>query len=311
MPIEALRTPEERFSVLPNFPYKPRYIDSLPSYQGLRMHYVDEGPPDAEKVYLCLHGEPTWCYLYRKMIPVFAATGARVVAPDFFGFGRSDKPVRDTDITYGFHRSSLVELIEALDLKNITLVCQDWGGILGMTLPMDMQQRFQRLIVMNTCLPTGERFSEGFDAWKAYAAQFNDIPSAGLMGLLCGSQMDWFDVAAYGAPFPDARYQAGVRRFPQLVPVAPDMEGVSFSKRARKFWSEEWRGQSFMAIGMQDFVLGKDVMEELRGVINNCPAALEVANAHHFVQEWGEEVARAALRSFEQAAAESHQHDPA
>jgi len=298
MSIEALRTPEERFAVLPNFPYEPNYIESLPSYDGLRMHYVDEGPQDADEVYLCLHGEPTWCYLYRKMIPVFAATGARVIAPDFFGFGRSDKPIHDADITYSFHRNSLIEFIESLDLKNITLVCQDWGGILGMSLPMDMPGRFKRLVAMNTCLPTGSRFSDGFDAWKEYAAQFNDIPSAGLMGLLCGSQMDWYDVAAYGAPFPDETFHAAVRRFPQLVPIEPGMEGVAYCERAREFWSKEWNGQSFMAIGMQDFVLGKDVMDELHCVIRGCPPPLEVEDAHHFVQEWGEDVAHAALRSF-------------
>ena len=298
MAIDVLRTPEERFAVLPNFPFAPKYTETLPSYQGMRMHYVDEGPQSAEDVYLCLHGEPTWAYLYRKMIPIFTATGARVIAPDFFGFGRSDKPVNDADITYSFHRDSLLEFIESLDLNNITLVCQDWGGILGLSLPMDMAHRFKRLIVMNTCLPVGERFSDGFDAWKAYAGQFNDISSAGLMGLLCSSQMDWFDVAAYAAPFPDETYQAGVRRFPQLVPIEPGMEGVSYSQRAREFWATQWEGDSFMAIGMQDFVLGKDVMDELHGSIRGCPPALEIEAAHHFVQEWGEEVAHAALRSF-------------
>lgn len=298
MTIEALRTPEGRFSVLPHFPYEPHYTESLPSYKGLRMHYVDEGPEDAGDVYLCLHGEPTWSYLYRKMIPVFRSTGARVVAPDFFGFGRSDKPVNDADITYGFHRNSLVELLETLELKNITLVCQDWGGILGMSLPMQMPERFKRLIAMNTALPVGEFLSQGFADWKAYAAQFNDIPGAGLMGWLCATQIDWMDVAAYAAPFPDERYQAGVRRFPQLVPIEPGMEGVPFSKKARNFWSNEWDGQSFMAIGMQDFVLGKDVMDELRTVIKGCPPAFEIEDAGHFVQEWGDEVAREALKSF-------------
>lgn len=142
MTIEALRTPEQRFSTLPNFPYAPNYVADLPSFGGLRMHYVDEGTSDDKDTYLCLHGEPTWCYLYRKMIPVFRAAGGRVVAPDFFGFGRSDKPVNDADITFEFHRNSLVELVERLDLDNITLVCQDWGGILGMTLPMQMAERF-------------------------------------------------------------------------------------------------------------------------------------------------------------------------
>ena len=299
MMIEALRTPEHRFAVLPNFPYRPNYVEDLPSFEGLRMHYVDEAAGDEKDTYLCLHGEATWSYLYRKMIPVFRAAGGRVVAPDFFGFGRSDKPVHDADITYGFHRTALVELIEKLDLDNITLVCQDWGGILGMTLPMQMPNRFRRLIVMNTALPIGASIGEGFAAWKAFTAQFNDIPVSGVVGSMCSGVVDLMDLAAYAAPFPDERYQAGVRRFPQLVPVEPGMEGVEFSKKARTYWSSEWNGQSFMAIGMQDGVLGKPVMEELRSVIKNCPPALEIGTADHFVQEWGEQVANAALAAFD------------
>ena len=298
MPIEALRTPEHRFATLPNFPYAPHYLEDLPSYAGLRMHYIDEGPRDADHTFLCLHGEPTWSYLYRKMIPVFRAAGGRVVAPDFFGFGRSDKPVRDADITFGFHRQSLIELIEALDLRNLTLVCQDWGGVLGMTLPMDMPQRFARLIAMNTALPTGEFLSDGFAGWKAYAASFNDLPVAAILSLASPGALDLMDVAAYHAPFPDARYQAAARRFPQLVPIEPEMEGVPYCKRAREFWSEQWEGESFMAVGLQDVVLGKDVMEELRSVVRGCPPLLELEEAGHFVQEWGEPVAHAALKSF-------------
>ena len=144
---------------------------------------VDEGPKDAEHVFLCLHGEPTWGYLYRKMIPVFLESGARVVVPDLFGFGRSDKPVQDEVYTFSFHRESLMRLIEALDLRRITLVCQDWGGILGLTLPMAMPERFARLLVMNTGLPVGEFITPGFAAWKAYAASDPDLPVAGLIAL--------------------------------------------------------------------------------------------------------------------------------
>ena len=142
----ALRTPEDRFANLPGYPFAPHYHDGANS---LRMHYLDEGPREAP-VALCLHGQPTWSYLYRKMIPAFLAAGLRVVAPDFFGFGRSDKPEEDATYTFEFHRNSLIALIEALDLKRITLVCQDWGGLIGLTLPMDMANRFERLIVMNT-----------------------------------------------------------------------------------------------------------------------------------------------------------------
>jgi haloalkane dehalogenase len=297
--IESLRTPEERFAILPYFPYEPNYIDPLPGFSDLRMHYVDEGPKDAEDVYLCLHGEPDWSYLYRKMIPVFRASGARVVAPDFFGFGRSDKPVNLSDYTYTFHRESLIAFIEDLDLKNITLVCGDWGGILGLTLPMDMRDRFKRLIVMNTALPIGEGgLNEDFLKWREFVKQLNDVPVSGVLAVYCPGQVDLMDMVAYTAPFPDARYQAGVRRFPEMVPIDPGMDGIEQCKRARKFLSEEWAGESFMATGLQDTGLGKPVMDELSTVIRGCPKPMELPHAGHFVQEAGEEVAIAALKSF-------------
>ncbi|MBM4334333.1 MAG: alpha/beta fold hydrolase [Deltaproteobacteria bacterium] len=296
--MEALRTPEERFGVLPFFPWAPHYVEDLPGFAGLRMHYVDEGPRDPRDTYLCLHGEPTWSYLYRKMLPVFREAGGRVVAPDLFGFGRSDKPVRDADYTFAFHRESLLRLVERLDLRNVTLVVQDWGGILGLTLPMELPGRFASLIAMNTALPAGLSLGPGFAAWKSFAAQFHDVPVAGLIALSSPGALNPFDAAAYDAPFPDARYKAGVRRFPQLVPVEPGMAGIEHCQRARRYFAEEWRGQSFMAIGLRDPVLGKPVMEELRATIRGCPTPLELPEAGHFVQEWGDVVARAALASF-------------
>jgi pimeloyl-ACP methyl ester carboxylesterase len=296
--LKVLRTPDERFAVLPSFPWAPRYLEGLRGYEGLRLHTVDEGSRDAREVFLCLHGEPTWAYLYRKMIPVFLAAGARVVAPDLFGFGRSDKPAEDAVYTYAFHRETLLRLIERLDLRRITLVCQDWGGILGLSLPMDLPDRFARLLVMNTGLPTGGPVSPGFAQWKAFAAAFHDIPVAGLVALSSPGALNPFDAAAYQAPFPDASYQAGVRRFPQLVPVEPGMEGAAHGVRARRYLAEEWRGESFMAIGLRDPVLGKPVMEELRRTIRGCPPPLELPEAGHFVQEWGEPIARAALAAF-------------
>jgi pimeloyl-ACP methyl ester carboxylesterase len=296
--MKILRTPEERFATLPSFPWSPRYVEDLAGFEGLRLHYLDEGPPDAEEVFLCLHGEPTWAYLYRKMIPVFLAAGARVVAPDWFGFGRSDKPADDARYTFSFHRDTALRLVERLDLRNVTLVCQDWGGILGLTLPMDLPGRFARLLVMNTALPVGGPVSPGFAQWKAFAAAFRDIPVAAIIALSSPGALNPLDAAAYHAPFPDASYQAGVRRFPQLVPVEPHMEGAAFCARARAWLAQEWRGQSFMAIGLRDPVLGKPVMEELRGTIRGCPPPLELPEAGHFVQEWGEPVVRAALAAF-------------
>ena len=239
MPIETLRTPDERFDVLPEFPYEARYVDDLPGYESLRLAYVDTGPAGADSAFLCLHGEPSCGYLYRKMIPVFAAAGHRVVVPDMFGFGRSDKPVDDAVYTFDFHRESLMRFIERLDLNGITLVCQDWGGLLGLTLPMDMTGRFERLLVMNTAIPIGEPISDGFTWWKMFAGMVPEIPVAGLIAIDARGALNAMDALAYDAPFPDNRYKAGVRRFPQIVPVEPGMQGIEHGQRARKFWSND------------------------------------------------------------------------
>ena len=298
MSIEALRTPDERFSMLPGFPCEPHYVDDLPGYESLRMAYIDEGPADAETVFLCLHGEPTWSYLYRKMLPVFTEAGCRVIAPDLFGFGRSDKPVDDAVYTFDFHRDSLLRLLERLDLGNVALVCQDWGGLLGLTLPMAMPASFTRLLVMNTGIPIGEPLSEGFGLWKGFAAVATEIPVGGLVALDAGEALNLFDVMAYDAPFPDNRYKAGVRRFPQLVPVEPDMAGAELGVAAREFFSTRWKGDSFMAIGMRDNVLNEPVMMELKSIIRGCPEPMRVEEGGHFVQEFGEPIARAALKHF-------------
>lgn len=298
MTVEALRTPEERFAFLPRYPYAPHYADDLPGFESLRMAWIDEGPKDAASVFLCLHGEPTWGYLYRKMMPVFVAAGHRVIAPDWFGFGRSDKPVADEVYTFDFHRDSMLRLIERLDLRNIVLVCQDWGGLLGLTLPMDMSDRFSRLLVMNTAICVGEPISDGFAAWKQFAAAVPEIPVAGLIVADAAGAADPMDAVAYDAPFPDNRYKAGVRAFPQRVPVAPDMPGVEHGRRARAFFANDWQGESFMAVGLRDGVLGGPVMTQLRGAIRGCPEPMEVPEAGHFVQEYGEPVAQRALEHF-------------
>ncbi len=298
MTANILRTPEARFSVLPGFPYEPHYAEGLRGFEPLRLAYIDEGPRSAKTVFLCLHGEPTWSYLYRKMIPVFTAAGHRVVAPDFFGFGRSDKPVDEATYTFSFHRDSLIRFIERLDLHNITLVCQDWGGVLGLTLPMDMPERFTRLLVMNTGIAVGGPVSEGFALWKSYAATIPEIPIAALITRDARDAVNLMDAYAYEAPFPDSRYKAGVRRFPQIVPVEPGMDGVELGKRARTFWADHWRGDSFMAIGMRDSILGEPVMEYLRKQIHGCGEPMRIEEAGHFVQEYGEPIARRALEVF-------------
>ncbi|MEL6258855.1 MAG: alpha/beta fold hydrolase [Pseudomonadota bacterium] len=228
------------------------------------------------------------------MIPVFARSGARVIAPDWLGFGRSDKPVDDSVYTFNFHRDMMLAFIKQLDLSAITLVCQDWGGLLGLTIPMDLPDRFDRLLVMNTTLAIGEAPSEGFMAWKAFANSQPDLDIAALMKR--GTPILTDDEAqAYAAPYPDVAYKAGVRRFPNLVMISPEMEGVDLSRRARTWWAEDWQGRSFMAIGQADPVLGGDVMADLRKTIRNCPEPMIISDGGHFVQEWGAPIAEAAL----------------
>ena len=299
--MERLRTPDDRFGNLPDFPFAPNYLDDLPGIFDCRVHYVDEGPADADVTWLCLHGEPTWSYLYRKMIPVFVKAGHRVVAPDFVGFGRSDKLDEDSIYTFDLHREMLLALIGRLDLRNLRLVCQDWGGLLGLTLPMSLPDRFSSLLVMNTMLGTGDiPLSEGFLAWRNFVRNRPDMDVAALIKRATPLLSD-AEAAAYRAPFPDAAYMAGVRHFPEIVPDNPDAPGAALSREARAWWANDWHGQSLMAIGMKDPVLGPPAMRVLHRCIRNCPPPIEVSDAGHFVQEWGEPVAKAALQHFRSA----------
>ena len=293
--MKALRTADERFVGLPGFAFQPHYTE----YEGLRIHHLDEGPRDAPVTALCLHGNPSWSYLYRHMIPVFSAAGLRVVAPDLIGFGRSDKPARDEDHSFDFHRGMLLDLVERLDLKNVLLVCQDWGGLFGLTLPMAMPDRFTRLLVMNTGLGTG-RLTEGFRQWRAYSNTQPDLPVGKLIRRGKADMSD-AEAAAYDAPFPDASYKAALRAFPNLVPDGDNAPGAALSREAATFWRERWAGDSFMAIGMSDPVLGPPAMQSLHKLIRNCPPPLEVPQAGHFVPEWGAPIAQAALAHFKLA----------
>lgn len=297
--IEALRTPEAAFADIPDFDFPVFYADDLPGYAGLRAAWIDAGPADAAQVFLCLHGEPSWSFLYRRMIPVFLESGARVVAPDLLGFGRSDKPVEPSAFSFDFHRDYVLRLVERLDLANITLVVQDWGGLIGLTLPVDpgFASRLSRLIVMNTALAQGESPGPGFDAWKAYALATPDLPIGRLIAR--GTpHLTEAEIAAYDAPFPGPEYKAGAQVFPALVPVTPDMAGAELGRQAAEFWRDRWRGETFMAVGAADPVLGSAPMARLRAQINGCPEPLVIADGGHFVQEWGEQIARAALAAF-------------
>jgi tRNA(adenine34) deaminase len=293
---DALRTPDSQFENLPGYDFEPYYLSDLPALNGLRMHYLDVGAKDAEVTYLCLHGNPAWSYLYRKMIPIFAQSGARVIAPDMIGFGKSDKPKKDSFHSFTWHQKYLLEFIERLDLKNIVLVVQDWGGILGLTLPMAAPERYQGLLVMNTLLACGDApLADGFKAWREMCAKKPDFDIAKLFAR-GNSQMTPEECAAYMAPFPDAGHRAATRAFPQMVPEFESSEGAAISKQARDFWRNDWQGKSFIAIGLRDPVLGEATMRQLQANIANCPEPMLLPQAGHFVQEHGSEIAQEAVK---------------
>ena len=319
---DALRTPDAQFDNLPGYPWPPHYVSDLPSLAGLRMHYLDEGsdgqgggqrtwvgaggareaaggPATATQItYLCLHGNPAWSYLYRKMIPFLLASGARVVAPDLIGFGKSDKPKKDAAHTFTWHRQTLLDLVERLDLRNIVLVVQDWGGLLGLTLPFAAPERYKGLLVMNTTLATGEvPLSAGFIAWREMCAKNPAFDIARLFAR-GNPHMSPQECAAYMAPFPDAGHRAATRVFPAMVPEFADSDGAAVSRQARDFWATQWAGKTLTAIGTQDPVLGLSVMRQLQGMIRNSPEPMLLDRAGHFVQEHGEPVAQAAVALF-------------
>jgi haloalkane dehalogenase len=287
-----MRTPDERFTNLPGFAWGPNYLE----WQGYRVHYVDAGA--GERTLLCLHGEPTWSYLYRKMIPPFVAAGYRVIAPDMIGFGRSDKPTDEAFYSFDMHRKLLLHAIEKLNLKRIALAVQDWGGLIGLTLPMEMPERFERLLVMNTTLGTGDTpLSEGFIAWRAWVNKNPGLDCGKLLARAC-PHLSAAEAAAYEAPYPDTASKAGVRRFPNLVPDRPDAPGAALSRQAREWWSRSWRGESFMAIGARDPVLGPPVMQALRKSIRGCPEPYVHPEGGHFLQEWGGDISRELLKQW-------------
>ena len=211
---DALRTPDARFDNLPGYPWPPNFVSDLPALGGLRMHYLDVPATQPQGVtYLCLHGNPAWSYLYRKMIPVLLQSGARVVAPDLIGFGKSDKPKKDSAHSFTWHRQVLLQLIERLDLHNVVLVVQDWGGLLGLTLPMEAPARYKGLVVMNTALATGDvPLSPGFIAWRDMCAKNPEFDVAKLFAR-GNPQLSADECAAYAAPFPDKGHRAALRAF--------------------------------------------------------------------------------------------------
>ena len=231
--MQVLRTPDSRFENLPGWPFAPHYADITDAATGqtLRMAYVDEGPRDGATV-LLLHGEPSWSYLYRHMIPTLAASGRRVLAPDLIGFGRSDKPADRNDYTYERHVAWLSQWFTDLDLQDVTLFCQDWGGLLGLRLVAAFPDRFAGVVVANTGLPIGTTFSEGFGQWLAFSQSTEDLPIGQIVDMATGRGLSAAERAAYDAPFPDASYKGGACQFPTLVPITPEHGSVAENKAA-------------------------------------------------------------------------------
>src|SRR5580700_11410156 len=222
--MKTLRTPDACFADLPGFDFAPRYADVADGEGGtLRMHYLREGDPDAPVV-LLMHGEPSWCYLYRKMIPVLTAAGLQVVAPDLVGFGRSDKPTERDDYTYARHVEWTRQLLfDELDLHDITLVCQDWGGLIGLRLVGEHPERFARVVAANTFLPTGDTSpGAAFFNWQRFSQEVEVFPTGSIVNAGCLTDLSPEVQAAYDAPFPDEAFKAGARAFPMLVPSSPD-----------------------------------------------------------------------------------------
>lgn len=287
--MQILRTPDERFANLPGYPFEPNYIDIG---SGLRMHYVDEGPRDADPV-LLLHGEPSWSYLYRKMIPVIAGAGFRAIAPDLIGFGRSDKPTERSDYSYQSHMDWLHAFLDGLDLRRATLFGQDWGGLLGLRLVAEDPDRFDRVVASNTFLPTGDRdLGEAFHAWRKFSQEAPRFPIGSIVKGGCATDAPQEIVDAYDAPFPDDTYKAGARQFPMLVPSSPEDPAAPANRKA---WEvlQTWEKPFLTAFGDSDPITrGADrVLQALIPGAKGRPHTT-ISNAGHFLQEdKGEELA--------------------
>jgi haloalkane dehalogenase len=291
--MKFVRTPEERFTALPDYAFTPHYTQVSDTESGsLRMHYLDEGPRDG-RVVLLLHGEPTWSYLYRKMIPVLTGAGLRAVAPDLIGFGKSDKPTERSDYTFGRHVGWVAEFLEHLGARELTLFGQDWGSLIGLRVAAERPERFAAIAIGNGGLPTGDqRMSEAFEAWRKFSQEVPVLPVGAIVSGGCTSKPSAEIAAAYDAPFPDESYKAGARQFPTLVPASPDDPAAAANRRA---WQvlEQWKKPFLTTFSDGDPITrgGERVLQ------SRIPGAqgqrhVTIRDAGHFLQEdKGEELA--------------------
>ncbi len=285
--MQTLRTPDDRFADLPDYPFEPHYAE-ISDHDGgsLRVHFLDEGPADAAPV-LLMHGEPSWSYLYRKMIPPLVAAGHRVIAPDLVGFGKSDKPTEQSDYTYERHVAWMQELIvDRLDLRDATFFGQDWGGLVGLRLVADNPDRFARVVIGNTGLPTGEHApSDAFMAWQRFSQTTPVFDIGFLIQSATNVTLTDGEVAAYDAPFPDDTYKAGARIFPSLVPTSPDDPAADANKAAWEVF-KQWQKPFICCFSDGDPVTGggdKPFKALVPGAQGQPHVTVE--GAHHFFQE--------------------------
>jgi len=278
---ECVRTPDDRFDNLPDYDFAPHYVEVA----GMRMHYVDEGPRDG-KVVLLLHGEPSWSYLYRHMIPPLRDAGFRVVAPDLIGFGKSDKPVRKSDYSYAGHVGWMHAFIDALDLSGINLFCQDWGSLIGLRVAAENDERFDRIALGNGALPTGDQaVPRAFMIWRAFALYSPWFPIGRVLQMGTVTDLAPEIVAAYDAPFPSSRYKAGARAFPKLVPIRPDDPASDANRKAWKVF-EQWQKPFLTTFSNRDPIMRggeKPWQASVPGAKGQ--EHVIIRNAGHFLQE--------------------------
>lgn len=284
----VLRTPDERFENLPEFDFEPHYKEAL----GYRVHYLDEGKTDAAPI-LLMHGEPTWCYLYRKMIPDLVAAGHRCIAPDLVGFGRSDKPAAMETHTYAMHVEAMTELVNALDLQDCTFFGQDWGGLIGLRVVAENEERFARVVVSNTGLPTGDKVSEAFKQWQAMNRKMIEKREFDVGKMMAGMVRDPAIAAPYDAPFPDTDYKSAPLIMPQLVPASPDNPAREANVKAWEVFAK-WEKPFLTAFGDSDPITDGGDRIFLRTVPGTKGQPhTTVEGAGHFIQEThGKELAK-------------------